>query len=70
MPILKSGLVGLLVLIVGIYLTEIILLIQGVASFAYFAVPMINESLFLIAFLMFAGILLLLFSWKDGRENK
>ena len=70
LPILKSGLVGLLVLIVGIYLTEIILLIQGVASFAYFAVPMINESLFLIAFLMFAGILLLLFSWKDGRENK
>lgn len=69
MPLLKSGLVGLLVLIVGIYLTEIILLIQGVASFAYFAVPMINESLFVVAFFMFVGILLLLFSWKDGREN-
>lgn len=68
-PLLKSGLAGLLILIVGIYLTELILLVQGAASFIYFAVPMINESLFIVAFLMFIGILILLLSWKDRREN-
>lgn len=51
---------GLGTFVLGIYLTEIVLAVQGIASFAYFAIPLVNETLFALAIFMLAGILLLL----------
>ncbi|MBS1598863.1 MAG: hypothetical protein JST75_11625 [Bacteroidetes bacterium] len=50
---------GLTVFTVGILLNEILLMVQGVRDLNYQGVPFINESLFIIAILLFAGILIL-----------
>lgn len=51
---------GLGIFVSGIYLTEIVLAVQGIASFVYVAIPLVNETLFALAIFMLAGILLLL----------
>lgn len=59
LPANKLSHIGLILFVGGIFLTEIILLIQGLASFKYISIPYINESLFLVATIMFAGLVLL-----------
>lgn len=56
----KASKYGLGTFVTGIYLTEIVLAVQGIASFAYFSIPLVNETLFALAIFMLAGILLLL----------
>ena len=50
---------GLAIFVAGIYLTEIALAIQGVASFSYIVIPYINQSLFFLSTIMFSGVFLL-----------
>lgn len=56
---------GLLIFVFGIFLNELVLAIQGVASFSYTVVPFTNELLFGISLLMLGGIGLL-----QGRFGK
>jgi len=51
---------GLYLFLAGVYLNELVLGIQGVASFAYFRVPYVNETLFVISLLLFSSLLMLL----------
>lgn len=51
---------ALLFLAAGIYMNELILGIQGIASFSYTLIPYVNESLFFVSLLMFAALILLL----------
>ena len=54
--------IGLSIFVAGIYLTEVGLAVQGVASFSYIVVPYINQSLFFLSTLMFSGIFILTLS--------
>ena len=55
---------GTILLTVGVYATELILAIQGIASFTYTLIPYANEALLLMALVMLTGILLLAFSFR------
>ena len=65
--ITKKSKLGLLLLVIGVYTTEIALAIQGIASFSYIPVPFINEILFVIALIILTGILILTFSIKNQK---
>lgn len=55
----KISIIGILILVGAIYSTEIVLAVQGIASFSYTVVPYTNEILFVLACCMFIGILIL-----------
>ncbi len=40
----------------GVFLNEVVLMIQGIASFSYISVPYANESLFISSILIFIGL--------------
>ena len=54
--ICKSIKFGVTLFSVGVFLNELVLAIQGIASFSYTVVPFVNELLFGIAALMVSGI--------------
>lgn len=56
---------GILVIIIGVFANEFILLVQGVAAFSYTPVVFVNEFLLLAAGIIFLGIFLLLISKYD-----
>lgn len=58
---------GIKIFIAGIFLNELALAIQGVASFSYIAIPKINETLFGISLILLTGAVLL-FSGQ-GKEK-
>jgi hypothetical protein len=51
---------GIIIFIVGIFLNEMVLLIQGLASFSYTIIPYADVSLIFISALMLSGLVLLL----------
>jgi hypothetical protein len=53
---------GLGILMVGIYINEVMLGIQGIASIGYHAIPQINTYLFSISIIIFIGIFILFIS--------
>lgn len=61
--------VGLSIFVAGIYLTEISLAIQGVASFSYIVIPFINELLFALSAFMFFGVFLLFIAGLSARKE-
>ncbi len=65
----KLYLTGLTIFVSGIFLNEIVLTVQGIASFDYRLIPYSNESLFGISVLMFAGILMMVVSQFQKRED-
>lgn len=52
----KSIKFGLLLFAIGVFLNEIVLAIQGIASFSYTVIPSVNELLLGIALLLVLGI--------------
>jgi hypothetical protein len=58
----KWMLIGLTFFAVGIFFNEFVLMVQGVASFSYTAIPYINQILLIVALTMFFGILLMAIS--------
>lgn len=56
--IIKSGLI---VFIIGIFLNEFVLAIQGVASFSYTLIPHVNLLLLGVAFVLFFGAFILFY---------
>jgi hypothetical protein len=58
---------GLVVFISGVYLNELVLGIQGIASFSYTPVPYANEILFFLALWMVLGLILGLVSLPKSR---
>ncbi len=56
---------GLALFVIGVYLNEMVLGVQGIASFSYTVVPLVNETLFYIALLILASLLLLLLSQRN-----
>lgn len=62
LPKTKWSISGMIIFLVGIFINELLLGIQGIASFSYIAIPSINTMLFAVAVLMFLGISTLAFS--------
>lgn len=58
----KTAKVGLIFFVIGVFLNELALGIQGVAAFSYTLIPMVNEALFIISFLMFFALITLFIS--------
>lgn len=58
----RFAIAGLVLFASGIYLTEIVLAIQGIASFSYTLVPFTDGVLFFLALCMFTGIAMLCIS--------
>ncbi|OQA04013.1 MAG: hypothetical protein BWY67_02343 [Bacteroidetes bacterium ADurb.Bin397] len=56
----KLVLKGIIIFISGIFLNEMVLLIQGLASFSYTMIPYADVSLIFISSLMFSGLVLIL----------
>lgn len=61
-PIVKLTLVGIVVFVLGVFLNELVLMLQGVASFSYSLIPYTNELLFGMALILFLGAFIILIS--------
>ena len=52
----KKMKIGIFLFSIGVVLNEMVLAIQGIASFSYTVIPYVNELLFGVALLLFFGI--------------
>jgi len=59
---------GIIVFVAGIILNELILMLQGSADLGYVSIPYLNELLFVVAIILFAGLAIINFSFS--RKNK
>lgn len=61
----KNSRISLLVFAAAVYLNEIVLTVQGIASFSYTLVPYVNETLFIIAFIILIASVLMTILMKS-----
>lgn len=59
MKINKTAITGLTIFIIGIFLNELILFIQGAGAISYTSIPYTNEMLLIAAIFLFGGLLTL-----------
>jgi hypothetical protein len=57
----KNSIKALLIFVFGVFLNELILMVQGVFSFSYTVIPYANEALLAAAIMMFGSLVALLF---------
>lgn len=62
--------IGLVIFVTGVYINELILCVQGIASIGYHVVPNINYLLFGIALLMLLGLLILFIGQMINASKK
>lgn len=60
----KNTIIALCVFLTGVFLNEVVLAIQGVASFSYMPLKHINEILFIVAVILVVGTLMLILSQR------
>ena len=65
----RLSMLGIKVLVAGIFLNETALAVQGILSLRYIPVPGINETLFIIALLIFCGLILLIAGQRNIKEG-
>ncbi len=65
----KMAKIALIVFAGAAILTELVLMIQGVAGFSYSVIPMVKELLFIFALALFAGALLIAISTAKARTD-
>ena len=63
----RFALFSLICFVVGVYLNEIILGVQGIASFSYTSVPYANQMLFMVSAFIFLSLFLML--WSQFRKR-
>jgi len=61
---------GILLFSIGVLLNEIVLAVQGLASFSYTTIPYVNEILFAVAIILFIGIGLIAYFSIKKVKNK
>ncbi|MBP4140545.1 hypothetical protein MW871_08605 [Flavobacterium sp. I-SCBP12n] len=62
--------IGLIIFSLGVFFNELVLAVQGVASFSYTMIPYVNEILFGVALLLLLGIgLTAYYSFKKTKIN-
>ncbi len=65
----KLSMTGTLLFMTGIVLNEMVLALQGIASFSYLAIPHAQGALFTISLVMVGGLLLLTASQVKNAQN-
>jgi len=65
----KMTMSGVIIFTSGIIINEILLMIQGVTAMNYTNIPFINEMLFAIALVMFAGLAIINLGQKTKKQN-
>lgn len=65
----KLGKIGLVLFVLGVFLNELVLAIQGVASFSYFAIPMVNEILFVVSLFLLLSLIIMSISVVQFRSR-
>ncbi|MBS1650855.1 MAG: hypothetical protein JSU07_02480 [Bacteroidetes bacterium] len=66
----KKMMFALSLFLLGVFLNEAVLAVQGIASFAYFPIKHINDALFVVAvFLLLGAGLIILFDRKKHEEQ-
>lgn len=65
----KLARITLLCFIIGIFLNEFVLGMQGVASFSYTLVPYVNEMLFGVAIILFSSMFMLVYA-NNKKQKK
>jgi hypothetical protein len=63
----KNSRKAIVIFTIGAIANEVILAIQGIASFSYTVIPFANEMLFVAAFILLFGVVLLLTSFSRSR---
>ena len=61
---------GILIIVVGVFLNEFVLLVQGVAAFSYSPVPFVNEVLLSVAVIIMIGVVILLAAQFKNRTSE
>ena len=62
--------IGLIIFSLGVFFNELVLAVQGIASFSYTMIPYVNEILFGVALLLLLGIgLTAYYSFKKTKIN-
>lgn len=56
---------ALMIFVAGVFLNELVLAVQGIASFSYTVIPFANEFLFVVAAIIFSGIFILVLSQRN-----
>jgi hypothetical protein len=65
----KKTVTALTIFIVGVFLNELVLGVQGIASFMYFPIKHINDMLFIVSLIILSGMILLLISQKKQKHS-
>ena len=65
----KNTTKAIYIFMVGVFLNELILAIQGIASFSYFPIKYINEILFLIALILLMGSIMIVYSQRKSNTT-
>lgn len=60
---------SIMIFVAGIFFNELILGLQGIASFKYISIPYINEMLFVASLILLSGALLLFYSQKRSLKD-
>lgn len=63
----KKSIIALSVFLIGVFLNEVVLAVQGVASFSYIPIKHINEILFIVAVVLVLGAVMLVLSQSKKR---
>ncbi len=66
----KQNKTALMIILFGIFMNEVVLGIQGIASFSYLPIPYIHHALLIIALIIFFGLCFLNFNHTKYRELK
>lgn len=65
----RASTMGILIFVVGVFLNELVLGIQGIASFTYVIVPHVNVYLFSVSIIILIGVLTLLYAQFVPRKR-
>lgn len=64
----KKTTIAIYVFLVGVFLNELVLGVQGIASFSYFPLKYVNETLFGVALVILIGAGMMLFSQRKNQQ--
>lgn len=65
----KVSVIALVLFVIGVFLNELVLGIQGIASLSYFSIPKVNETLFGVALVLMIAMVLLVVSQFTSSIN-
>lgn len=66
----KLSVFSLITFVIGVFINEIVLCIQGIASFSYFSIPRVNEILFGVSLVLLLSLTFLVIAQFKSSGNE